>query len=343
MNKELFDYANKQYRLKDYETALAFFDQCLQDEQDPLEPGETGLLYHQIGNCLVRLKNPGEAIQAYTQAAADPAYDSKGTVECNLGMAYATLRDYDHAISCFQKSIAEPDNASPYKAYMGLGNALMKLGKSAEAGVAFREAALDVNNSDPTKALLNLGVCFMALQRPQDAVVSYENALPFKMSPNTKNKLYASLGQAYVACGEMDKAVDAFEKAIADKPYFLSDSASVDYQSAVAALAKGKNSSGQTAASPSFTSQMTQALPIADMSGLDISSDGTAVLSSDDYDQRVGSMYEEMYAQNDFPGYIGAYEDGGDHFFNASEEEIEQWSKGLAKKDRKRRNIGLKV
>ena len=47
-----------------------------------------------------------------------------------------------------------------------MGNALMKLGKSAEAGVAFREARSDEANPDPTKALLNLGVCFMALEPP---------------------------------------------------------------------------------------------------------------------------------------------------------------------------------
>ena len=76
----------------------------------------------------------------------------------------------------------------------------MKLGKSAEAGVAFREAALDEGNPDPTKALLNLGVCFMALDRPADAVASYESALQFDMTARHRsNKLYANLGQAYVA------------------------------------------------------------------------------------------------------------------------------------------------
>ena len=54
-----------------------------------------------------------------------------------------------------------------------------------------------------------------------------------------RNRLYANLGQAYVATGQMQKAVNAFEEAIADKTYFLSDSASVDYQRAVAAVAQG--------------------------------------------------------------------------------------------------------
>lgn len=131
MNNELFDRANERYRLRDYRGALMAFTECLQDTNFPLTPGEMGLLYHQIGNCLVKLKNPREAIQAYSQATADTAYRALATVECNLGMAYASLRDYTNAINCFEKSVADTTNPTPYKSYMGMGNALMKLGKSA--------------------------------------------------------------------------------------------------------------------------------------------------------------------------------------------------------------------
>ena len=365
MNNQLFDLANRQYQQKDYQGALMSFTQCLQDTASPLAPGEMGLLYHQIGNCLVKLKNPTEAIHAYTQATADAAYNAAGTVECNLGMAYASLRDYDNAVRCFEQAVADDSYAAVYKAYMGMGNALMKLGKSAEAGVAFREAALDEENPDPTKALLNLGVCFMALDRPADAVASYESALPFDMAPATRNKLYASLGQAYVSCGEMAKAVSAFEQAIADKTYFLSDSASVDYQRAVGAVAQGVTTVGQglapaapaLAASPSDTSALTQVLPVADMSGLDVAADGTSMAAYeddgyyddgygyDDFETQDAFYYDEGASYDDeaYPGYVGVYEQGEDHFFNASDEELEQWSKGLAKQDRKRRNVGLKI
>ena len=338
MNNELFDRANERYRLRDFRGALMTFTECLQDTNYPLAPGEMGLLYHQIGNCLVKLKNPREAIQAYSQATADPAYGALGTVECNLGMAYASLRDYDNAIRYFEKSVTDNTNPTPYKSYMGMGNALMKLGKSAEAGVAFREAALDEANPDPTKALLNLGVCFMALNRPADAVASYESAMQFDMLPATRNKLQASLGQAYVACGQMEKAVHAFEEAIADKTYFLSDSASVDYQRAVGAVAQGTSEQNQA----------TQVLQLADMSGLDVAADGSSVYDVEAYDEAAAEpfYYDEPYEVDpaNFPGYVGAYDNvGEDHFFNASDEELEQWSRGLAKQDRKRRNVGLKV
>ncbi|MDR0513605.1 MAG: tetratricopeptide repeat protein, partial [Coriobacteriaceae bacterium] len=262
MNRELFRQAQAAYNQQDYESALVAFDACLQDVASPLAPGEMGLLYHQMGNCLTKLKNYHEAIYTYSQATVDPAYDAKGMVNCNLAMAYAALHDYEDAVRYFEAAVHDTGYDTPYKAYLGMGNALLKLGKSAEAGVAFRLAALDERNPDPTRALLNLGICFMALNRPQDAIVSYESAIPFRMDPATRNKLFANLGQAYVAAGQMQGAVEAFEAALADKTYFLSDSASVDYQRAIAAISTGATGSTGPLA------------PLdADMSGFDVIAD----------------------------------------------------------------------
>lgn len=328
MNNELFSQARALYQAKDYQAALGAFTQCLQDASS-LEPGEAGLIYHQIGNCLIKLKNASEAIHAYTQATADAAYDACGSVNYNLGMAYAALHDYENAVRHFEIAVSDAGYDTPYKAHLGMGNALMKLGKSAEAGVSFREAALDQSNPDPTKALLNLGVCFMALGRPADAVSSYESALPFDMQPDTRNKLYANLGQAYAACGQMQKAVDAFEAAIADKTYFLSDSASVDYRRALAAQAQG-------------TAELTQVIPVADTSGLDV----LAADPAGAYPEEAPASYDDApyYYADGYEGYAeGAYANADDRFFNASDEELEQWSRGLAKQERKRKNVGLKI
>lgn len=72
----------------------------------------------------------------------------------------------------------------------------------------------------------------MALDRPMDAIASYESALQFDMKPETRNKIFANMGQAYVADGKMEKAVRAFESALADKTYVFNDAANVDYQRA---------------------------------------------------------------------------------------------------------------
>ena len=138
MNNEIFQQARAAYASRNYEAALGAYTQCLQDVSHPLAPGEMGLLYHQIGNCLVKLKNPREAIQAYSQATADTAYRALATVECNLGMAYASLHDYEDAVKHFEIAVSDAKYDASYKAYAGMGNALLKLGKSAEAGMAAR-------------------------------------------------------------------------------------------------------------------------------------------------------------------------------------------------------------
>lgn len=334
MNNVLFQQARAAYNAKDYVSALEGFTQCLQgaNEGDSLAAGELGLLYHQIGNCLMKLHDYDEAIHAYTQATTDNDYDGIGAVNCNLGNSYAALHDYEDAVKHFEVAVSDNKYGTPYKAYSGMGKAYLKLGKSAEAGSAFRSAALDEANPNPAQALLNLGICFMALNRPQDAVASYESALQFHMSPETRNKLYANLGQAYTSTGQMQKAVDAFEMALADKTYFLNDAASVDYQRAVGAVAQGTQvlqpvgDGGQSGV-------------IGDMSGLDVPADGTPVYHETDQEAAAQNPY--YYA--DSYNVPDNYQSSDDRFFNASEEEIERWSKGVAKQDRKRRNVGLKI
>jgi tetratricopeptide (TPR) repeat protein len=330
MNNEIFQEARLAYDAKDYTTALAIFTECLQDTYDPPAAGEVGLLYHQIGNCLIKLQDYNEAINAYTQSTNDAYYDASGIVNYNLGMAYAALHDYENAILYFEAAVADARYDTPFKAYSAMGNALLKLGKSGEAGVAFRQAALDERNPDPTKALLNLGICFMALNRPQDAIASYESALPFGMDAPTKNKLFANLGQAYVSAGQMQQAVTAFETALADKTYHLNDSASVDYQLAVAALASGTTPQGTGAIAPLGN----------DMSGLDVIADESANYADDG---SYGYAQDDQYYYPETYGVQDGYASNDDRFFNASDEELEQWSKGVARQQRKHRNVGLKV
>ncbi len=328
MNTTLFDQATVRYKNKDYRGALRTYSACLQDNTVPFSLGEVGLIYHRIGNCLVKLQNHAEAIQAYAQALSDPAYEAKGALQNNIGMAYASLHNYQQAAEHFKLALDDSAYDAPYKAYMGLGNAELKMGHSAEAGVAFREAALDADNPEPAKALLNLGICFMALDRPADAILSYNSALEFGMSEETRNRINASKGQAYVANGQMREAVDAFGLATADATYVLSDSASVDYQKALSEVAK-LNAAAEAAA-------------VGDTSGFDILVDGTPASSSPANDNPF--FYdEELQEEGDFPGYVDAYNRTNTSFFETTDAELEELSKSLAKKDRRNRNVGLKV
>lgn len=357
MNTKLFDQASVRYKNKDYRGALRGYTQCLQDTSVPFSLGEVGLIYHRIGNCLVKLKSHPEAIQAYKHALEDPSYNAKGSLQNNIGMAYASLRNYQSAADYFQAAIDDPTYDSSYKAYMGLGNAELKLGRSAEAGVAFREAALDEENPDPAKSLLNLGICFMALDRPEDAILSYKSALQFDMTEDTRNRINASMGQAYVANGQMPEAVAAFEAAIAGATYVLSDSASVDHQRALAELARlqkaGEAGFPQDALGASQTQMLGSGIEVpapppgyptqefkphpADTSGFDIQ-------VTDAFMPAPADLYkEELDAISNNPGYVDAYKNTSSNFFTTPDSEIEALAKVMAKKDRRNRNVGLKI
>lgn len=248
MNNAVFEQAQQAYESKDFASALDGYNNVVADQSYPLQAGELGLVYHQMGNCYVKLQNYSDAINAYVTATTDTAYVSLGTVYYNLGMAYAYMNDFGNAINNFNTAINTENYRSKFKAYTAMGNALMKSGKSADAAAAFRSAAMDNHNPDPTRALLNLGVCFMALGRPIDAVTVYESTFQYNMKPEFKNRLNANLGQAYVACGQMENAVKAFEESLRDKTYKLSDSASVDYQRAIAAVSKGEDKTAEAVA-----------------------------------------------------------------------------------------------
>ena len=330
MNNAVFQKAQMAYKAKDYASALQLFCDCMPDPHLTLQPGETGLLYHQMGNCLMKLGKNAEAINAYAQATADLSYDGLGAVNCNMGFAYAALHDFEDAVMHFNSATKDEHYDARYKAFQGMGSALLKLGKTAEAGVAFRQAALDEKNPDPTKALLNLGICFMTLNRAQDAVTSYESALQFPMKSATRNKLYANLGQAYVACGQMQKAVNAFDQAIADQTYFLSDSASVDYQLAVGNVAQGTMEipRQEEANSP-------------DETGFDVVSDEFETQSAyantaydpGHYDDNASSTSQTQALTDETQ----------DAFFNATNEEVDSWSQNIELQKKRGRGCGFKI
>ncbi|MBQ9691350.1 MAG: tetratricopeptide repeat protein [Eggerthellaceae bacterium] len=338
MQNNYIDVAKAAEASKDWQKAIEQYQACLQDVEVEKAPGDLGYLYHRIGNAYLRQRDFDNAIAAYEMAISDVDYDACGAVNSNLGKAYAAMENYEQAVAAFEVASSDVKYPTRYKAHLGMGNALLRLRKHAEAGVAFREAALDPANPDPVKALLNLGVCFMAIERPEDAVASYESALGFPMSADTKNKLYANLGQAYVACNKMQEAMDAFDTALADETFFLSDAASVDYSKAATALATG--TAAMPAISPAAAAQRETVVDDSlrqHTSGMSGAIDATALPQDPDL---TAAFYPEEaygYESND------QYEDGVDRFLNASDGEVEQYSKTIAKQDRRRRNVGLKV
>lgn len=244
LNAKTLENAKSAYASKDYEEALRGYYDCLKQSGGQFEEGEAGLLYHMLGNCLMKMHNYQDATEAYEKALADEGYESLTSVHSNLGLALSNTGDYKGAISHYEQVLKDPNYKTPYKTYNGLGNAYMQLGDFASAGTAYRNAAVDASNPQPVKSLLNLGVCFMGLDRPADAIETYKAIFEFNPDAQTINKTYANMGQAYVGMGEMDKARECFEKATHDGSYMLSDAASADYMRSLAPQAAPKDDSG---------------------------------------------------------------------------------------------------
>lgn len=325
MNRSKFEQAQSAYASQDFARALDLYNEVVNDHNFPFDPGEKGLLYHQIGNCLVKLSNYGDAIAAYANAANDSAYVSIGTVYYNLGMAYAFMNDFGNAINNFNIAINTENYRSKYKAYTAMGNALMKSGKSADAAVSFRNAAMDTHNPDPTRALLNLGVCFMALGQADNAIKVYENTFQYNMSNELENRLNANLGQAYVAAGKMQKAVNAFERALRDKTYTLSDSASVDYQRAIASVSKGNEevNVAQAGAAAAVAAGMAAGASGAQKAVAQEANNADPV--SDTFKQNTDNTFapvedEDQVFANSAPQQVGS---------DAEADEFEKWSKSI--------------
>ncbi|MBP5313435.1 MAG: tetratricopeptide repeat protein [Eggerthellaceae bacterium] len=326
MNTELFNNAQVQYRSGNFQLAYSLFTQCLNDASAPFMPGEVGLINHQIGNCLIKMKSAKEAIAAYDRALADTAYEASGSVNYNQGMAYAAICDYNSAIRHFDAAIASGNYPTPHKAQMGKGNALMKLGKVSEAGVAFREAALDQSNPEPSKALLSLGNCFMELNRPGDAAQSYESALQLGASGNVVAALQSALGQAYAALGRNAEAVVAFENAI-NAGLILSAPAQADYMRCKGATAQMHDVTQVMAAAPA---------PMA-------------------VQQSYTGQFASPYASASFPAQPQAAQpmqtapaqavapQFDQNYYGAQDNNIENWSRGVAKEERKKKYTGLKI
>ena len=126
MDNQYVAQAQAAYQARDFQAASQAYVQLLQDPSVPKGPGDLGYLYHQLGNCLLQLKDFDSAIESYTQATADSAYDAVGAVNCNLGKAYVFKHDYENAVSHFEIATSDAKYDTPYKAYLGMGNAMPK-------------------------------------------------------------------------------------------------------------------------------------------------------------------------------------------------------------------------
>jgi len=149
------------------------------------------------------------AIELFERVAkADPKH--KGLWN-NLGRAYLADNQYQKAAATFQRQIDV--NAYDEYAHTNLGLAYEGLQKYDEAIVQYQKA-IEISPLDAA-AHGSLGLLYSKQKRWSEAVPELEKTA----SLQDKNPLLQiSLGQAYIANGQTDKGMEAFDRAIALAP-----------------------------------------------------------------------------------------------------------------------------
>ena len=316
MNSKNYIMADTAYKDGDFVTALKSFYTVLKEENSDLAPGELGLLYYRIGNCLLKMYTFNEAAISYQKALEDTAFTQRSAARVNLGKAQLGLGQYEDSVQSFNAALTDSTYSKPYQAQMGLGNAYTKLGMIVDAGTAYRNAALDERNPNPSKALMSLGSCFMALGRPEDAIESYNAIFEFDPSQLVAQKAYESLGQAFCAAGHYPEALDAFSRALEPGGFNLSSSAQADYHKALQVLHESK----------AFSPENLAGFEAADFSVI-----------NPELEPTIGANGTEVYGAGNVP----TANDTG--FFDVAESDLVKLSKRQMKGQRKLRHTGLKV
>jgi tetratricopeptide (TPR) repeat protein len=336
-----YDAATTAYNATDYPRALKGYYQCLKEDWGSFAPGDAGLVYHRIGNCLIKMRSFKEAAVSYQKALQDDEYPDKTGIYVNLGTTLNGIGKHTEAITYFNKALSDASYATPYRAYMGLGSAYTKLGKYVEAGTAYRDAALDEANPNPVKALLNLAASFTTLERPDDAAEAYLAILDFRVTGETLNTTLERLGQAYVAAGRYQEGLETFEELLARERFTLTPAGDADYQKARRALGliaadANEPAVAEGAAATAAAGFAGDAAEQDDsFAGFELR-DQTAVSSDGQY-PAVEFDEEDGYGGGNVPN------PGDTGFFTVTDDDLIASSKRAMRKERKLRHTGLKV
>jgi tetratricopeptide (TPR) repeat protein len=149
------------------EAALALFEEAIQ-----LEP-DYALAYYNLGNSLVKLGQPAEAMEAYDSAIECGEADVTVMSLVDKGNIFLGWNRNQEALSAFNEAIRlDPQSAL---AYNGKGNALQELRQYQEAVSAFDEA-IRLNPQD-SGFHFNKGNLLYDRGQYKEAVQEYDIAL----------------------------------------------------------------------------------------------------------------------------------------------------------------------
>ncbi len=171
------------------------------------------------GNALFEQKKFAEAM-AFYQEFIDK-YPSLYKVKLNVANCLMELQEYDKAIAEYQKVLCgltgeapdKRDNKLMAQVYAGIGDAYLRQNKFKEAEQYFKKS-IEIDPADHALAY-NVAEIMMQANNADEAIRYYEMAIRIK--PDWP-KSYLKLGYAWLNKGNIQKAVESFNKFVETSP-----------------------------------------------------------------------------------------------------------------------------
>jgi tetratricopeptide (TPR) repeat protein len=199
----LLELGNLMVAAKEYEAAIASYDQALKIKPDDQEA------WYNRGYALGNLERLEAAITSYDQALKIKpdkyeAWNNRGYVLRNLGRLEEAITSYDQALKI------QPDLQ---EAWYNRGYVLRNLGRLEEA-IASYDQALKIQ-PDYHQAWYNRGYVLRNLGRLEEAITSYDQAL--KIQPDYYQAWY-NRGYVLGNLGRLEEAITSYDQALKIKP-----------------------------------------------------------------------------------------------------------------------------
>ncbi|MBD2503250.1 tetratricopeptide repeat protein [Anabaena azotica] len=199
----LFELGNLYTAARDYDKAIASYDQAIKFKPDDHEA------WNNRGIVLRNLGRNEEAISSYDQAIKiqpdfHPAWNNRGNALYNLGRYEEAIASYDQAIKF------KPDD---HEAWYNRGIVLGNLGQYEQAIASYDQAIKF--KPDYHQAWYNRGIALDDLGRYEEAIASYDQAIKFK--PDFHEAWY-NKARCYALQGNSEKAIESLQTAININP-----------------------------------------------------------------------------------------------------------------------------
>ncbi|MDZ8260990.1 tetratricopeptide repeat protein [Nostoc sp. ChiQUE01b] len=202
------NFGNQQWRLSNYEDALAAFDQAIRISPKLYEA------WYARGLSLLSQEKYSEALDAFNKAIQASQESKKEFAPAwrGRGQALINLNRYKEALESFEKAIAlKPEDLL---VYIWQGTVLQTLGRYEDAIIAYDKA---IGIKPHPLAYYNRGLVYGYLGRRQQAIADFKKVI--EISPDYADA-YISLGHEEYTSGNKNAALDYFNKAIQIAPYY---------------------------------------------------------------------------------------------------------------------------